>query len=265
MAGVMAGAIAAEDGSTNQYVLRRVGAPDKIRTCDLCLRRANCGLESCVNVHLPMGPQRTLTRGRIRTNPRGWSPVSFGCRECSKRAPATIVPGSLASAARGAAGSPANCISGRFPQPVRINRRRRPGSADHRTSFAPETIATRRNKHDRTRQISMKINASNSYPAAHNGSGCRFESCRAHQSCPILSRDSSFFVRSYRTSYRARLQRAVAGDRRSCPVPSHFEGRWTLFVAALEPACGWSIARWPQLLYYTVLFAAVRSCSWRQR
>jgi hypothetical protein len=31
-------------------------------------------------------------------------------------------------------------------------------SGDHRTSFAPETIATRRNKHDRTRQILTKIN-----------------------------------------------------------------------------------------------------------
>jgi hypothetical protein len=42
-------------------------------------------------------------------------------------------------------------------------------SGDHRTSFAPETIATRRNKHDRTRQILRKINASDSCPAAHNG------------------------------------------------------------------------------------------------
>jgi hypothetical protein len=44
-----------------------------------------------VNVHLPAHwcGQRALTCGRIKTNPRGWSPVSFGCRECTKRAPAT--------------------------------------------------------------------------------------------------------------------------------------------------------------------------------
>jgi hypothetical protein len=51
--------------------------------------------------------------------------------------------------------APANCISGRFPQPICItitqSKASRPGG--HRTSFAPETIATRRNKRDRKRQI----------------------------------------------------------------------------------------------------------------
>ena len=42
-------------------------------------------------------------------------------------------------------------------------------SGDHRTSFAPETIATRRRKRDRRRQVFRKINASHPCPAAHNG------------------------------------------------------------------------------------------------
>ena len=42
-------------------------------------------------------------------------------------------------------------------------------NGDHRTSFAPETIATRRNKHDRTCRIVRKVNAGDLCPAAHNG------------------------------------------------------------------------------------------------
>ena len=45
---------------------------------------------------------------------------------------------------------------------------RRP-SGDHGTSFAPETIAVRGNKHDRKRQMFRTIDASASCPAAHNG------------------------------------------------------------------------------------------------
>jgi hypothetical protein len=56
--------------------------------------------------------QRALTRGRIKTNPRGWSPLSFGCRECAKRAPATASPGS--SERLGKAGE-----RGRNPAPER--------------------------------------------------------------------------------------------------------------------------------------------------
>ena len=143
------------------------GAPDKIRTCDLCLRRENCGLKSCVNVRLPMGSTDFNPRKNKDKSER--LVTCLGCRECSKRAPATIISGSLASVARGVAGSPANQ---HFPaaSPIRPHQSKAcAGSADHRPSFAPETIATRRNKHDRTRQISMKINASNSHPAAHNG------------------------------------------------------------------------------------------------
>jgi hypothetical protein len=48
-------------------------------------------------------------------------------------------------------------------------RRSGAGKRRSRTSFAPETIAARRNKPDRTRQIFRKINASESCPVAHNG------------------------------------------------------------------------------------------------
>src|SRR5262249_54880841 len=70
--------------------------PREIRTHDLCLRRQHPPPQGLVKVHLPAARrrQRTLTRGSTKTNPRGWSPVSFGCRECTKRAPATTVPGS---------------------------------------------------------------------------------------------------------------------------------------------------------------------------
>src|SRR5262249_29786476 len=40
---------------------------------------------------------------------------------------------------------------------------------DHRTSSAPETLETKCNKHGRARRISRKINASDTFPAAHNG------------------------------------------------------------------------------------------------
>ena len=68
--------------------------PREIRTHDLCLRRQHPPPQGLVKVHLPAAwrRQRALTRGRTKTNPRGWSPVSFGCRECTKRAPATIFP-----------------------------------------------------------------------------------------------------------------------------------------------------------------------------
>src|SRR5262245_29114269 len=46
--------------------------------------------------------------------------------------------------------------------------RHRP-SSNYRISFAPETIATRRNKHNRTDQIFRKINAGDPCSAAHNG------------------------------------------------------------------------------------------------
>jgi hypothetical protein len=52
-------------------------------------------------------------------------------------------------------------ICGRFPQAQ--------ANGDHRTSFAPEMIATRRNKHDRTCRIVRKINAGDLCPPAHNG------------------------------------------------------------------------------------------------
>jgi hypothetical protein len=73
--------------------------------------------------------------------------------------------------ARDVAGPSANCISRPLPasrphhhRAIEISR-----TGDHRTSFAPETIATGRNKRDRTRQIFTKINARDSCPAAHNG------------------------------------------------------------------------------------------------
>ena len=53
-----------------------------------------------------------------------------------------------------------------LPPPTRTLRA---DNADHRASFAPETIATAGNKHDRARQISGKINASDSCPDANNG------------------------------------------------------------------------------------------------
>jgi hypothetical protein len=62
-------------------------------------------------------------------------------------------------------------FSGRFPATDPRHHHAIEGFAQQRsrTSFAPETIATRRNEHDRTRQIFRKINTSNSCPAAHNG------------------------------------------------------------------------------------------------
>jgi hypothetical protein len=126
-----------------------------------------------VNVHLPAHwcGQRALTCGRIKTNPRGWSPVLFGCRECTKRAPATIVPGSHSSSPGTWPDRQPTAFPGRFPQAVRIiiAQSKASRTGDHRTSFAPETIATGRNKRDRTRQIFTKINARDSCPAAHNG------------------------------------------------------------------------------------------------
>src|SRR5579862_7746501 len=56
------------------------------------------------------------------------------------------------------------------PNPARFIITKREGFAEHsRTSFAPETIATRRDKHRRTGQISRKINANDFCPAAHIG------------------------------------------------------------------------------------------------
>jgi hypothetical protein len=80
--------------------------------------------------------------------------------------PASIVPGSHPSIARGVAGllttpfPTASCN----PFPHHITQSKASRSGDHRTSFAPETIAQRRDKHDQTRRIFRKINASNSWP-----------------------------------------------------------------------------------------------------
>jgi hypothetical protein len=143
----------------------------EIRTSDLCLRRAVCPRGTSCEHLLSCDSARATGINPRKSKDKSERLVTLarlpGMHEAGPRLPSFLVAARRGS--QGVAGSPANCISGRSPQPVRINRRRRAGSADHRTSFAPETIVTRRNKHDRTRQISMKINASNSYPAAHNG------------------------------------------------------------------------------------------------
>jgi hypothetical protein len=101
-------------------------------------------------------------------------PTSDFVRACGRselRAEGRIVLHGRHSTRQGATGPPPTAFSGRFAQPICItitqSKASRPGG--HRTSFAPETIATRRNKHDRTRQICRKINASGSCPVAHNG------------------------------------------------------------------------------------------------
>jgi hypothetical protein len=86
--------------------------------------------------------------------------------------PATIVPGSPPDR-RGVVGPPSQLHLRPPPSTGPHHHHAIEGfakaSGDHRTSFAPETFATRRNKHNRTRPIFRKINASGSCPAAHNG------------------------------------------------------------------------------------------------
>jgi hypothetical protein len=105
-------------------------------------------------------------------------------------------------------------------------------SGDHRTSFAPETIATRRNKHDRTRQILRKINASDSCPVAHNGlvGGSSPPGPTTH------SRKCSSAARRFGCRYRA-IKPSSAPDREVAESGAGGEGELSLDHECLFQIC----------------------------
>jgi hypothetical protein len=88
---------------------------------------------------------------------RIWSAVASGGSSGRNEPPISIAP------VRGP------WVSPHHPQTYLLTLPQVQANGDHRTSFAPETIATRRNKHDRTGRIVRKINAGDLCPAAHNG------------------------------------------------------------------------------------------------
>ena len=108
--------------------------------------------------------QLALRRGRTKKNASGQSSVSMGCRDCTKRAPATIVPGSHPSGAKGVARPPANCISGRFPQPVHITIRQSKASRRQAAITAPVSHQ-KRSQQDATNTIERVKSSGKSTPA----------------------------------------------------------------------------------------------------
>src|SRR5262245_9330814 len=94
-----------------------------------------------------------------------WGLTQFGSFERGDPdGPATIVPGSHPSGAKGVARPPANCISGRFPQPVHITIRQSKASRRQAAITAPVSHQ-KRSQQDATNTIERVKSSGKSTPA----------------------------------------------------------------------------------------------------
>jgi hypothetical protein len=183
-------------------------------------------------------PEATEARGLLEDELSGGTPIQTGLHQSARarqRRDQAPHRGGRYLPQRGRSGGPeaspdrqptAFPAASRNPSasPSR-NRRLRARSADHRTSFAPETIVTRRNKHDRTHHISGKINASNSCPAAHNG-------LVGSSSPPEPSTHSSANRRSLDSDEMAAICRLFRGSNERPAVSDKGRGRRSVMTAA---------------------------------